>query len=120
LVGQINDLTAELGNIYLGGNSATDQALKLAGENLAADWNEQTFKTSLGQLRQNLKLRLAAMNGSSPRGLAEPSRYAGPRLGPKPAAPAAHPQDSEAVQWARSNPSDPRAAAILKAAGATP
>jgi len=26
-----------------------------------------------------------------------------------------HPQDSEAVQWARSNPNDPRSAAILKA-----
>jgi hypothetical protein len=30
---------------------------------------------------------------------------------------AAHPQDSEAVQWARSNPSDKRSAAILKANG---
>lgn len=29
----------------------------------------------------------------------------------------AHPQDSQAVQWAKSNPNDPRAAAILKANG---
>lgn len=32
-------------------------------------------------------------------------------------APAAHPLDSEAVKWARSNPKDPRAAAILRANG---
>ena len=30
---------------------------------------------------------------------------------------AAHPQDNEAVQWARSNPKDPRSAAIIKANG---
>jgi len=29
----------------------------------------------------------------------------------------AHPQDDEAIQWARQNPNDPRAAAILKANG---
>jgi hypothetical protein len=29
----------------------------------------------------------------------------------------AHPQDDEAIKWAKSNPRDPRAAAILKANG---
>jgi len=36
---------------------------------------------------------------------------------PSPASAKAHPQDSEAVQWAKVNPNDPRAAAILKANG---
>lgn len=33
-------------------------------------------------------------------------------------APASHPQDDEAMKWAKSNPDDPRSAAILKANGA--
>lgn len=33
------------------------------------------------------------------------------------AAPIAHPQDNEAVRWAKENPSDPRSAVILKANG---
>ena len=34
-----------------------------------------------------------------------------------PSAAPAHPQDNEAIQWAKSNPGDPRSAAILKANG---
>ncbi len=40
-----------------------------------------------------------------------------PDKGQKPASVQEHPQDSQAVQWAKSNPNDPRAVAILKANG---
>lgn len=38
-------------------------------------------------------------------------------IAPIPGVPQAHPQDNEAVQWAKANPNDPRSAAILKANG---
>lgn len=44
-------------------------------------------------------------------GLAKPSGAA------KPAVPAANPQDAAAMQWARSNPNDPRSAQILQRLG---
>ena len=75
LLGQINDMTAELGNVYMGGNSPTDHALSLAGENLKGEWNDPTFKTSLAQIRQNLKYRMGAIAGSRAKGLAGGNRY---------------------------------------------
>lgn len=44
-------------------------------------------------------------------------RAPGPAAQAPHAAPAPHPQDSQAVEWAKANPHDPRAAAILKANG---
>jgi hypothetical protein len=41
-----------------------------------------------------------------------------PNAGKPQALPAAHPQDSAALQWAKQNPNDPRAGAILKMNGA--
>lgn len=57
LEGQITDVTSELGNVYMGGNSPTDHALKLAGKNLSADWSAQTLKDMTKLARTNLKIR---------------------------------------------------------------
>jgi hypothetical protein len=57
LEAQINDLTSELGTVYKGGNSSTDESLKLAAGNLSGDWNETTFKAALKQIHTNLKIR---------------------------------------------------------------
>ena len=81
LEAQIGDLTAELGNVYMGGNSPTDHALQLASKNLSADWNEQTFKKALDLIRTNLKLRQNAMNQSNTAG--------GSRYDKQPVAPSA-------------------------------
>jgi len=62
---QIADLTGELGNVYMGGNSPTDRALKLASENLRSSWDEKTFKRNLEMLRATLKLRRNAMMNSA-------------------------------------------------------
>src|SRR6266851_350777 len=43
LEGQITDVTSELGNVYMGGNSPTDHALQLAGKNLSADWDKKVL-----------------------------------------------------------------------------
>jgi hypothetical protein len=66
LEAQINDLASELGTVYKGGNSSTDESLKLAAENLKGEWNELTFKRALQQVRQNLTIRRnSIMNSQS-------------------------------------------------------
>jgi len=75
LEAQINDLTAELGTVYKGGNSSTDESLKLAAQNLKSEWNEKTFKDAIGQIRQNLEIRQNSIRHSQPAGVSENSPY---------------------------------------------
>src|SRR5208283_2268687 len=72
---QIADLTSELGTVYKGGNSSTDESLKLAAKNLESDWNEQTFKSAINQIRQNLEIRKNSIRHSQPAGVTENSSY---------------------------------------------
>ena len=72
---QISDLTSELGTVYKGGNSSTDESLKLAAKNLEADWNEKTFKDAINQVRQNLEIRKNSIRHSQPAGVSENSPY---------------------------------------------
>jgi hypothetical protein len=72
---QINDLVSELGTVYKGGNSSTDESLRLAAGNLKADWNEQTFKRALGLIRTNLKIRKNSIMTSEAVGVREGSPY---------------------------------------------
>lgn len=62
LDGQITDLTSELANVYMGGNSPTDHALKLGEANLKGNWSEPVLKAMTAQSRRNLKIRLTAMD----------------------------------------------------------
>ena len=59
---QISDLTAEMANVYMGGNSPTDHAMELASKNLSADWSKQDLVTMVNQGRTNLRYRLNAMD----------------------------------------------------------
>ena len=72
---QIADLTADLGNVYMGGNSPTDHALGLAGKNLQAEWNQQTFEEAIKQARANLKIRQNSILHSAPVGVSANSPY---------------------------------------------
>jgi hypothetical protein len=54
---QIADLTSELGNVYMGGNSPTDHSLSLAGKNLSSDWNRETFEEGIKQVHLNIGIR---------------------------------------------------------------
>jgi hypothetical protein len=78
LEAQINDLTSELGTVYKGGNSSTDESLKLAAGNLSGDWNETTFKAALKQIRTNLKIRQNSINNSQVAGASANNMYAQP------------------------------------------
>jgi hypothetical protein len=86
LEGQINDLVGELSNVYMGGNSPTDQAIKLAKANLSADWNEATFTKAIQQVRNSLRMRQNAMRSAPTLGVG------GSRYDKAPAPGAAQPQ----------------------------
>ena len=57
LEAQITDVTSELGNVYMGGNSPTDHALSLAGKNLSADWTKDQLLSAIKLARTNLQIR---------------------------------------------------------------
>lgn len=59
---QIADLVSELGTVYKGGNSSTDESLKLAAKNLSADWSQSQLASAVDLARQNLKIRANSMN----------------------------------------------------------
>lgn len=61
LEARLADVNSELGTVYKGGNSSTDESLKLAAKNLSGDWNEQTFKDALKDIRESLKYRENSM-----------------------------------------------------------
>jgi hypothetical protein len=72
---QINDLTSELGTVYKGGNSSTDESLRLAAENLKSNWNEPQFKQAMDNIRTNLKIRRNSILTSEPVGVTPGSPY---------------------------------------------
>jgi hypothetical protein len=75
LEAQITDVTSELGNVYMGGNSPTDHALQLAGKNLSADWSLSQLQAATKLARTNLKIRrnsMANVQVVSPSGEANP------------------------------------------------
>lgn len=63
---QISDVTSELGNVYMGGNSPTDHALSLAAQNLSADWALPQLKAAINQSRNNLRIRQNSMKNTGP------------------------------------------------------
>jgi len=75
LEAQIADLTSDLGSVYQGGNSPTIEALKLAEKNLAANWNEETFKRATDLIRKNLKIRHNAILHAGVAGVNPGSKY---------------------------------------------
>ena len=62
---QINDLTSELGTVYKGGNSSTDESLKLAAGNLNSSWSESTLNSAINLARLNLQIRKNSITTST-------------------------------------------------------
>lgn len=63
---QITDIVSELGNVYMGGNSPTDEALKLAAKNLSADWSLNQLRSATDLARRNLRIRLNSIRTVRP------------------------------------------------------
>ncbi len=62
LEGQIADVTSELGQAIMGGNSPTDHAFGLASKNLSSDWTQKVLDDSIKQVRYNLNQAQNARN----------------------------------------------------------
>jgi hypothetical protein len=75
LEARVADLTSELGTVYKGGNSSTDESLKLADKNLQTDWNERTFAGAIKDIRQSLEIRKSSIRHSEPAGVSDNSPY---------------------------------------------
>ena len=75
----IADFTSEIGTVYKGGNSSTDESLRLAAQNLSADWNEKTFNDALKRLDQSVKIRYNSIMNSEPVGVSVGSKFAAGR-----------------------------------------
>jgi hypothetical protein len=73
---QIADVTSELANVYMGGNSPTDHAMSLAAKNLSLDWSEGTLRTLLKQQRQNLLIRQNSIANAGAIGASTANPYA--------------------------------------------
>jgi len=78
LQAQITDVTSELGNVYMGGNSPTDHALSLAQKNLSADWTRDQLLSAIQLARTNLKIRQNSIDSIGAAGLST-----APTAGPK-------------------------------------
>jgi hypothetical protein len=72
---QISDLTSELGTVYKGGNSSTDESLKLAALNLKGKWEESVLIDNINQIRKNLEIRERSIKHTPIGGLSVDSKY---------------------------------------------
>lgn len=92
-------------------NATAEQALNIHDSNKYST-NEKVKQTIKDKLKTYNPQAYAEIYGGGQKGLInQPSSQI------QSASPEQHPEDSAAVQWARSNPNDPRAQAILKANG---
>lgn len=66
LEGQITDVTSELANAYMGGNSPTDHALQLAAKNLSADWDQKVLGDMIKLAKTNLQIRRNSIEQAGP------------------------------------------------------
>lgn len=74
LKAQIDDVTSELGTVYKGGNSSTDESLKLAHSQLNAEWSEQTLRDAIALIKTNIQYRKNSIAQAKVAGVSN-SRY---------------------------------------------
>jgi hypothetical protein len=84
---QIADVTADLGNVYMGGNSPTDHALGLAGKSLKGEWDEKVLHDMVKLAKTNVAIRQNSIKNTGVAGASADNPYAPPT--PAAAAPAA-------------------------------
>lgn len=78
---QIADVTADLGNVYMGGNSPTDHALELAGKSLKGEWSERVLLEMIDLARQNVRIRKNSISNTGVMGASANNPYAVPAPG---------------------------------------
>ncbi len=79
---QIADVNADLGVVYMGGNSPTDHALQLAKTALGSDWSEKVLHDMVNLARQNVQIRQNSIRNTGVQGASPTNPYAPPSVGP--------------------------------------
>jgi hypothetical protein len=93
-------VSAELANVYMGGNSPTDHALQLAAKNLNASWAKGQLDAGIDLARKNLTIRLNSIRSTTPWGYSETNPYGREAGGvAAPQAPAAAPTTPSRVYY---------------------
>jgi hypothetical protein len=72
---QIADVSSDLGAVYMGGNSPTDEALKLAQKALGEDWSKQVLLDSVQLARENVKTRSNSIRTTGVAGASDDNPY---------------------------------------------
>lgn len=78
---QINELSADLATVFVGGNSPSDKALGQASTILGSDWNQEQFEGNMNLAEQNLAIRANSVASGMPAGVTGNNPYA-PQKGP--------------------------------------
>lgn len=92
---QLTDVVSELGNAYMGGNSPTDHALRLAAQNLSSNWSPEVLKAGTDLARKNLLIRRNSIYSTNP---INPG-VAPPPIGQQPGTPS--PATPKVQKWGR-------------------
>lgn len=91
---QIADVTADLGVVYMGGNSPTDHGLGLAGKSLKGEWDEKVLHDMVKLAKANVTIRRNSVLNTGVAGASAGNQYAAPA--PAAAAPVAAPAPAPA------------------------
>ena len=66
VLAQIADISGEVGGLYMGGNSNTDESFRVAKQNLDSSWNEDQLLGGLDQIQYNAGIRKQSMVDVTP------------------------------------------------------
>ena len=72
---QIADVVADLGNVYMGGNSPTDHALSLAGKSLSGDWDRDVLLSMVKLAKENVTIRQNSIRNTGVAGASDENPY---------------------------------------------
>ena len=92
---QIADLQSELATVYKGGNSSTDESLRLASKQLRGYWGEKTLLDNVDLIRKNLALRSQSIAATQVAGTSQTRQPQAPTR--QPARPTAQPASGRRV-----------------------
>jgi hypothetical protein len=95
----------------MGNTAVSDSARAHAHSLLSTAQSKEQYKAVVSTLKQEMGNRMSGFEDEKKSLLQSMTRQS------KPSQVNGHPQDNEAVNWAKLNPNDPRASAILKANG---
>jgi hypothetical protein len=117
---QIADVVGDLGSVYMGGNSPTDHAMKLAETALNENWDHDVLISMVQQAKSNVHIRKNSINNTGVAGASADNPYmpaAPAQAPPPPPAPVSVTSPSGQVFYYQTKAAADAAVAKAKAAG---